>query len=208
MGLKGYRKKQRGVELRKRTRFIFISAEGKNKTETVYFRNLSSNAVKFKFVSGGNTDPLKMSEDLVKKMQDEGFDLEIGDRAYCLVDGDNMLSKNQQIAQADALGKKSNFRIILSNPCFEVWYICYFRCITKQYRSSKEVIDELKKYIPNYTKANAGIQGLPLDKLDMAVENARKLEEWNEKQPGRKKHTISFLPSTEVFRIIEETQLS
>ena len=89
MGMKGYTKKQRGVETRKRNRFVFISAEGRNKTEAIYFRHLSCRSVRFKFVSGSSTDPVKMSEDLIKKMQEDGFDSEIGDLAYCLVDGDN-----------------------------------------------------------------------------------------------------------------------
>ena len=207
MGMKGYTKKQRGVETRKRNRFVFIPAEGRNRTETIYFRHLSSRSVRFKFVSGSNTDPVKMSEDLIKKMQDDGFDAEIGDLAYCLIDGDNYPYKNQQIEQSDSLGNKYGFKVILSNPCFEVWYICHFRCTTKQYASSKEAIEELKKYYPNYSKSDIELRGFPIEKLSIAVKNARKLEEWNEKQPGRKKHTVSYLPSTEVFKVIEEAGL-
>ena len=194
MGMTGYTKKQRGIETRKRNRFVFISAEGRNKTETIYFRRLSGRSFRFKFVSGSNTDPVKMSEDLIKKMQEDGFDPEIGDLAYCLVDGDNSAHKNQQIEQADVLGNKCGFKVILSNPCFEVWYI-------------KEAIEELKKCYPNYSKSDTELRGFPLEKISTAVENARKLEEWNEKQPGRKKHTVSYLPCTEVFQIIEEAKL-
>ena len=207
MGMKGYTKKQRGVERRKRNRFVFISAEGRNKTETIYFRRLSVRSVRFKFVSGSNTDPVKMSEDLIKKMQDDGFDSEIGDLAYCLVDGDNSAHKNQQIEQADILGHKHGFKVIFSNPCFEVWYICHFKYTAKQYASSKEAIEELKKCYPNYSKSDTELRGFPLEKISTAVENARKLEEWNEKQPGRKKHTVSYLPCTEVFKMIEEAGL-
>ena len=207
MGVKGYTKKQRGIESRKRNRFVFISAEGKNKTETSYFRHFSGRSVRFKFVSGNNTDPLKMSKDLIKKMRDDGFDAEIGDLAYCLVDGDNYPYKDQQIEQADILAHKHGFKLILSNPCFEVWYICHFSCSTKQYASSKEAVEELKKHYPDYSKSSVELRGFPLEKLSTAVENARKLEEWNDKQPGRKRHTISYLPSTEVYKVIEEAGL-
>ena len=207
MGMTGYTKKQRGIETRKRNRFVFISAEGRNKTETIYFRRLSGRSFRFKFVSGSNTDPVKMSEDLIKRMQDDGFDSEIGDLAYCLVDGDNSAHKKQQIEQADILGHKHGFKVIFSNPCFEVWYICHFKYTAKQYDSSKEAIEELKKCYPNYSKSDTELRGFPLEKISTAVENARKLEEWNEKQPGRKKHTVSYLPCTEVFQIIEEAKL-
>ena len=205
-GSKRVQEKQRGVEKRKRTRFIFISAEGTNKTETLYFKQFQSRGVQFKFVTGSSTDPVKMSKDLVSKMNAEGFDVEYGDAAYCLVDGDNYPYKNQQIAEADSLAREHAFKIILSNPCFEIWFICHDHFSTRQYTSGSEAVDEGKKFYPGYSKANIPEKEYLLEKLPAAIENAKKLRKWNEDQ-GKRNHTVEFQPSTEVYQIIEEAQL-
>lgn len=206
MGIKGYQKKPRGVEKRKRTRFVFLSAEGKNKTETLYFRQFQNQSVHFKFVSGHDTDPVKMSKALIKKMEAEGFDATLGDYAYCLVDGDNHPYKTQQITDADLLAREHRFQIILSNPCFEVWFICHDHFTTKQYSSSDDVYDEVRSLFPKYSKSELPERDFLFQNLPTAIENAKKQEKWNEER-GKKAHTVEYMPSTEVYKIFEEADI-
>ena len=206
MGLNGYKKKPRGKEQRKRNSFVFISAEGNNKTETLYFQQFQNKNVRFKFVTGTTTDPVKMSKDLIKKMHSEDFDADYGDCAFCLIDGDNLSYKNQQIAEADALASKNGFEIILSNPCFEVWFICHDHYSTKYYRSSEEAVEEVKRLFPGYTKSNPHIYEMFIDGFNEAMKNAKRQYKWNIDQ-DRRIHTVEFQPSTEVFRIFEKVDL-
>lgn len=199
----GYKKKLRGVASRKRASFIFVSAEGKNKTETNYLRGFSNRNFVFRFVSSGKTDPVKMSQELIRKMEADGFDRQSGDLAYCLIDGDNASYKNKQIKQADAVAKKHGFQVILSNPCFEVWFLCHFSGSTKQFNNSDEVIDELKKYLPDYSKSLGNMKTNLSGKISTAINNAKSLREWN-LNLHRKEHTVEFQPSTEVYIIVEE----
>ena len=71
MALATYNKKKRGIEQRKRKRLVFVSAEGKNKSETLYLKSFNNKDIYFKFVSGNSTDPVKMSKDLICKMKEE-----------------------------------------------------------------------------------------------------------------------------------------
>ena len=62
-----------------------------------------------------------------------------GDMGFCLVDYDCQSSKDEAILKADKFaGKiagKKNLKLLVSNPCFELWYLCHFIKSTKQYNS-------------------------------------------------------------------------
>lgn len=203
MALATYNKKKRGIEQRKRKRLVFVSAEGKNKSETLYLKSFNNKDIYFKFVSGNSTDPIKMSKDLIGKMKEEGFNIKNGDLAYCIIDGDFDVNKNNQIKEADLLSNKNNFKVILSNPCFEIWYLCYFIYSTKLFTSNEEVINKLREYVPDYRKNVSNMRTRLIDRENVAINNAKRLEEYNLKI-GRRKHTIEFSPCSEMYAIIED----
>ena len=203
MALATYNKKKRGIEQRKRKRLVFVSAEGKNKSETLYLKSFNNKDIYFKFVSGNSTDPVKMSKDLICKMKEEGFNVKSGDLAYCIIDGDFDVNKNIQIKEADLLSNKNNFKVILSNPCFEIWYLCHFIYSTKLFTSNEAVINKLREYVPDYRKNASNMRTKLIDRENLAINNAKRLEEYNLKI-GRRKHTIEFSPCSEMYTIIED----
>ena len=93
-----YRRKQRNAEDRKRRPIVFLIAEGKNKTETLYFKafghDLNRNV---RFAPGDYTDPVNMVSTLKNFMDDNDFSPELGDKAYCLIDADVDAVKNAQL---------------------------------------------------------------------------------------------------------------
>ena len=196
--------KGRNTGSRKRNRIILMAAEGTNKTETQYFRKFSSDSTRIYFTSGNETDPQKMMERLLKECDDRGIGNEPGDRAFCLVDNDVNLQKDIQIAVADTMAKKKSgiAEQIVSNPCFEVWYICHKDYSTKQYSSSNEVIEVTKRRFDGYKKEAPDMYEKTITDINTACENAKKLEQHN-LSLGRKPHTAAFLPSTEVYKVIE-----
>ncbi|MDO4488588.1 MAG: RloB family protein [Eubacteriales bacterium] len=207
MGLKnhGYIPKKRNTNDRTRKSLFVISTEGKNKTERLYFKQLNSKKVQIRFSKGRATDPLGMISELIREMKEIDFQPDMGDKAYCVLDSDFLDIKNEQIAIADKKACSNNINVIVSAPCFEVWYLCHFLYSTKQYRSSDEVIKELEKYIPGYTKSMEGIYERLLPLQVAAVKNAKKLEEYL-KTDNKKPHTVGFIPSTEVYKIIGDYQ--
>jgi len=208
MGIRkpGYEPKKRNSNSRVRKRIIVISTEGKNKTETNYFRKFNSNKVQIHFARGNATDPVRMAEALVQECEEKDIKKELGDRAYCLVDSDVDSQKDEHIAMADMVAgrnKKYNMEIIVSGPCFEEWFICHHRYSTKQYNSNEELLDDVEAVIPDYSKGREDIYELLVDYQEQAVQNAKKLEK-HCIESGRKRHTSDFQPSTEVYKIIEE----
>ena len=146
----GYKKKLRGVASRKRASFIFVSAEGKNKTETNYLRGFSNRNFVFRFVSSGKTDPVKCRR-----------------------------SWSERWKRTDSTDSLAIFN------------------------NNDEVVDELKKYLPDYAKSLVDMKANLSDKTSTAIKNAKRLRKWNLNY-HRKEHTVEFQPGTEVYIIVEE----
>ena len=119
---------------------------------------------------------------------------------YLVLDLDNNSLKARTVLEAKREADKFNIQIILSNPCFEIWFLEHFLRMSKRFEKSEEVITELKKYIPNYVK-KLDVFPLLQDKVDIALSNCHYLAECN-----RKKNVLNIIdknPSTDVYQIIE-----
>ena len=193
--------KQRGTGTRKRKSIILFATEGNNKTETLYFKNFNQKNLQIKFTRGNETDPEKMMKRLLDEAEDMGLGSEPGDCAFCLVDGDVNPKKDGQIARADIMANGTKAVQIVSNPCFEIWYLCHYGYSTRQFHSSDEAVAALKELEPAYTKENPAMYQLTIHNVDKACENAIRLEQYNQ-DAGRKPHTAVFQPSTEIYKVI------
>ena len=130
----GYQPKTRNKFQRKRKSIIILATEGKNRTETQYFKSIPSSNYVIKFAPGNYTDPVNMVLALSKEYEEMELDTELGDSAFCLVDSDVDPVKNRQLEKADV--KAANrIHVLVSSPCFEVWYLCHFTASTHQYAS-------------------------------------------------------------------------
>lgn len=204
--MKGYPEKKRGIGNRPLRKRIFVTAEGRNKTEKIYFHNFFvQNGCQFVYCANDASDPVRLVDHLVKDCCEKGFRADLGDKAYCFIDHDISSVKDKQIVKAkqiinDAIGCKP--KLIVSNPCFEVWLLCHYCYSTKNYNKSPDVEDELKKYIPKYEKTDPTIFEMTKDKIKDAINNAKRLEKYNIDN-GEKIHTSTFCPSTEVYKAIE-----
>jgi len=196
-----YKAKKRNSGNRKRRRIILLATEGKNKTEVNYFRSFANKDYNFVFARGNETDPVRMSKHLIEDYAYHDLDKDLGDLAFCVIDGDLSSEKEKQIYEAEQIIKRIG-KVIVSNPCIEVWFLCHYINSTKQYSSNNEVIQRLKVYIPNYTKNMLEIGEILSDKVGIAVKNAKCLEEYNYNDQ-RELHKCHFQPSSEVYKIIE-----
>lgn len=208
--VRGYRKKNRNSEKRATKHTLLIGAEGNNKTETTYFQNFTGDKVTVRTIEGNDTSPIQLLANLEQAITEH--DLQPGDLAVCLVDADFNPSKDTQLKAADLEVKKAkraankkgvNIMLIVSNPCFEKWFLCHFSASTRNYNSSKEILDELKKYIKGYSKSQDVYKEYLQGKTAIAVKNAKILEQ-HCLDSGLHPHTVSFTPSTEVYKVFEE----
>ena len=197
----GYQPKARNSYQRNRKSIVLLSTEGKNKTETQYFKSIPSLKHVIRFAQGNYTDPVNMMHALKKEFEELELETEMGDAAFCLVDSDVDPAKNSQLEKADSEAI-DGIKLVVSSPCFEIWYLCHFSASTRQYGSNDEVLRILKQHIPEYKKEMTGIREIIWNKTDTAIHNAKVLEQQCFEK-GIKLHTVAFTPSTEVYKIVE-----
>lgn len=181
---------------------MLLSLEGKNKTEKNYFSKFKDNK-KFaiNFSNGNYTDPVNMALALIKDSQYETLDFKHGDKAYCIFDTDVDPLKQLEIEKAISICLSRDAEVILSNPCFEIWFLCHFTDSTKYYSTNDELLKVLKRNIPEYDK-NLDIFDKIKNNTNMAITNSKKLET-HHLNLGKKPRDMDCNPSTEVYKIIE-----
>ncbi len=194
--------KKRGKVSRKTKKIILMGAEGKNQTERKYFKAFNQVQSEYKIMAGkgNNTDPVGVVEDLLKSAKQEELDLKDGDILACFIDVDFKNGRDQELRAAMKLARQNNISVFLSNPCFEIWYLLYFRYSTKLYGSNEEVIKELGCYISDYSKSK-DVYNLIENKIDQALLNTKRLESYHLENGTNDR--LKKLPSTEAYKLIE-----
>lgn len=196
--------KKRNTFDRKRNPFIVLAAEGKNKTERMYFTEFGKEYKrKIQWALSNYTDPEKMAQALEEKCKEIEWMPEIGDVAYCLIDSDFSKTKNIQIKKAEQSLSKFGMRLLVSSPCFEVWYLCHYHANARQYHNVEEIISELRHFHPAYDKSTEGMYAATKERLQTAIQNAEKLRAACMDR-GYQPHTVDFCPSTEIDVLAKE----
>jgi hypothetical protein len=118
---------------------------------------------------------------------------------YALIDMDKVFQDKQENEykadkrKAEMLG----VTVLENNPCFEIWLLLHFQKTGRVFTRCDDVIKELRKYIPNYSKSERFLMGTPLyDKKSIitnAVPNAELLER------NRDEHSNDY-PRAEVYK--------
>lgn len=182
---------------------LLLIAEGRNVTETQYFRQFQQRYSSFNIkilTPGSATDPEKMLETLERFWKKYDMSYTRGDQGFVVLDLDCNEKKARLIEKLESGSKIARF--IVSNPCFEVWFVLHYRYSTHVYSDGNEVIKDLKRYIPEYQK-NTDVTEALSGRLDTAMENACKLvkyyEEMDYQWPSDKCN-----PRTDVPEIINE----
>lgn len=199
---RGYQPKRRNTGLRERKKLLIISTEGKNKTETQYLKRLANQTHRVISAKGNDTDPIQIAEHLKEEMKDCDFNSELGDVAFAFVDHDLKPEKDTAIASAEAILADTEGQLIVSNPCFEIWFLAHFRFTTKGFRSSQDVTSELSKELGGYSKEDPLIYEKLKNKTTNAIQNAQRMEDHCRKS-GYTYHRHDFAPSTDVYKAVK-----
>ena len=174
-----FSKKIRKIK-RKKKPVILIIAEGKNVTESQYFTSFQKQDNGFNIqmlTTDPSTDPERLFQKITRYWEDKELDEKQGDIGFIVLDLDCNSDKANLIKE---LAKKKRYiKFIVSNPCFEIWFLLHFKYTTHTYMTSYEIIRDLRNYIPNYEK-NLPVTEIIADKLDNAMANAGKLKDYFE----------------------------
>lgn len=193
--------KQRKENLRKERKLFLIICEGE-KTERFYFKEFRerNNGIRIEVPNCSYTDPVNLVRFANKIKSAYDIDLKRGDSIWCVFDAD--LNNNDMIKKARSEAGRDKIEIVLSNPCFEVWYLLHFEFSTA-FMSVGQVVQKLKNsYIPLYQKNKSVFDRLK-PYLSRAIENARKLNSYHENNQTPVFSTGSN-PSTQVFKLVQQ----
>ena len=193
--------KKRNTAKRREKPVYLLVVEGWNVTESNYFQGFQcqESNVNIKILRPNSvTDPKKMLSELRKKQKSLQLNLKKGDKLFLIADLDCDEEKAKTIREL--MDKNKDVDFIISNPCFEIWFLLHFIYSTKSYNDGKQLIKELRKHIPDYEKCTDVLDILS-DKTEVAIKNAEKLEKYFEsigaQWPGEECN-----PRTDVNRIV------
>lgn len=132
-------------------------------------------------------------------LKDEGYN-----HVFALIDMDKIIHENKtaEYLQAKALAEAKGVTVLENNPCFEIWLLLHFVHTGRLFSSCSDVVTELRKFIPGYTKGEkflnaAGLYRKYKQQLTQnASINSRRLEVNREAQD-------TLYPRAQTFRFFE-----
>ncbi len=201
-----HKRRNRPAELKRRANkktpraIILIVGEGE-KSEPNYFKGLRDSlrlsTVEVE-VCGKEcgSDPKSVLKYAKRRMDDN-----IGhyDEVWCVIDVERYGKQTAKINTVINEAKKAKIKVALSNPCFEVWILCHFEHHGAAFDRCKNVISEVKKHIKGYEKGSHIFEAHLSDKTDIALKNAKRLEN----QSGANTSRIERNPYTEVPQVVK-----
>lgn len=203
MADRNFQKKKRNVVNRQRKPVMIITAEGKNKTERLYFNSFQEQHGKYaiRFVNTGHdTDPAGMLKSMETYWKNNELSLKYGDKAYIVLDMDCSAEKIKLVKELQKTSK--NIRFIASNPCIEVWFILHFAYTTHQFKDSREPKRELARYIPGYQEST-DVSAIIRSRLSEAQKNVEKLYAYYQ-SINTNWGDVECNPMTDVLEILKE----
>ena len=187
---------------------ILIVCEGE-KTEPNYFQELVDfyklNSANVEIDGSCGSSPksvLERAEYLASSEKTKG---DAYDRVYCVFDKDSHETYCETIKKIDNKRPVDIFYAVVSVPCFEYWILLHFNYTTKPFHQTgkssvaDEVIKDLKKYMPRYSKGDSNVFRQLVDQLDFAKSNSRRALE-----SAKQNHTDN--PSTNIHELVDYLQ--
>lgn len=176
------RRKSKQQSLRK---VIEVFCDGE--TEKQYIESIRSQ-LRYEFVTLNVSPKLKQADKYEKVFDDIRSLLEAKDHEQCILifyitdmDTIHAQGKFHEYTQAKRKSLKSRNAsgrvfIIETRPCFEFWLLLHFETISRQFNCCNDVIRELKKHWPNYTKTTKQVYDKLQDKLYTAISRSQSIK--------------------------------
>lgn len=187
---------------------VLIVCEG-SKTEPNYFcalvSDLELNSANVEIDGGCDSSPKSIVEYakrlyIAEKKTGNGFD-----KVFCVFDKDSHETYDDALICIQSMKPKGVFVSINSVPCFEYWLLLHFNFTTKPFEASGNgsscvnLIDELKKYLPDYEKGDDNIYSDLSGQMERAIAYSKRALIQAEKSG-------SDNPSTLVHELVEYLQ--
>ena len=198
---------------KKRTTYpvVIIVCEGK-KTEPIYFQHFKGRHKPIRIeiaVNAAGKDYHALINEAVRVRNKYIAGTESTYTVWCVSDvdvdyktSDNQFERNAQLKRYYKEASEHGFRIALSNPCFEIWFLLHFTYTTVQIPNYDALKKILSKYLINYEK-NSDAYDLLEGKLEDAMSNAKRLKEYHERQGKVDLVDGTVNPYTNVWELVD-----
>jgi len=186
---------------------ILIVCEGE-KTEPIYFNSLKSKLrlamVEVEIVGEGAApitvvnSAINLREQRKRKAKKSLTKAEY-EIIYCVFDVEAP-TPHGSLTGAVGMAHAHNLQVILSNPCFEYWYILHFRKTSAPFSSSQNVKSALRREHSAYSESDTTIFNVVYPKTSDAIKHSKEVlkEQHNDAEDLR-----DCNPSTHVHKIVE-----
>ncbi|MBQ4266388.1 MAG: RloB domain-containing protein [Clostridia bacterium] len=211
---------RRGSKPRRTKPVILIVTEGE-KSEPKYFEHFRTrqNNVEVRVVpnskNGSKTDYLNLIRKASRICKDDDLSPKSGDSVWIVADGDvnyqaadAIKKKNAALTQARATAEKEAYSLLISNPCFELWYLLHLRYTTAHlpdYDAVKKALEQAG--IKDYEKHNDLYEQMASETIE-AIKRAKRLETHQVENGFTLPLGIDANPFTEVYRLMENLVLT
>lgn len=211
---------RRGSKPRRTKPVILIVTEGE-KSEPKYFEHFRTrqNNVEVRVVpnskNGSKTDYLNLIRKASRICKDDDLSPKSGDSVWIVADGDvnyqaadAIKKKNEALTQARATAEKEAYSLLISNPCFELWYLLHLRYTTAHlpdYDAVKKALEQAG--IKDYEKHNDLYEQLASETIE-AIKRAKRLETHQVENGFTLPLGIDANPFTEVYRLVEKLSIT
>jgi len=155
------------------TKILWIFCEGE--TEKYYFQKLKAE----ERIGRVNVKSTKKtgSKNIVKyatTFTKHNNDFSKGDTVFCVFDRDK--NTNKQLKEAKREAERHGIKIIFSNPSFEFWLLIHYQLHTTSCEND-DILTKLKKFIPDYHKADPELYLITRNNIETAKTNSQKIIE-------------------------------
>ena len=205
---------QRKTNSRKEKSLVLIVPEG-TETEKAYFQhfNRPEKPVKIKVVEnssdGARTDYASLLRKAIEYKKKYSLSKVKGDSVWVVADGDidyktpgAAEAKESALLEARSAAEKNDISILISNPCFELWYYLHFDYSTGFIMDYPSMREKLLPYLPDYEK-NRDVYDQLCEKTERAIANAMSLEAFHKENGEKVPFKLAVNPFTEIYRLVE-----
>lgn len=163
------------------------------KTEKIYFEKHRSSLADIKIVPCiHNESPLRVVNRAIKAKSEDNYI-----QVWCVFDKDDFKDFDEAIFKAS----KTNIRCAFSNEAFEVWYLLHYKYFDN-YKDRDKCIKELERELGvKYDKVNEEIYDILKNKMDKAIQNAKRIHQNYMAQGGLPSKWCSC---TTVYELMDE----
>jgi len=195
---------KRREAFREPRRSILIVCEGE-KTEPIYFNALKEKLrlimVDVEIVGEGGA-PITVVDHAIelreerKQIAKKSLIKTEYEVIYCVIDVDRHETLDQTIDKA----RGNEICVILSNPCFEYWYILHFRKTSAPFNTSQDAKSALRREHSAYSESDTTIFNVVYPKTSDAIKHSKEVLKG---QHNDAEDLRDCNPSTHVHKIVE-----